>query len=365
MALIVHITEALGAGVAHSISQLTRAQLTSGHDVILIYSRRFDTPSEARLKILYPVPIQLILVPMVTSVSPIKDFRAVFRLRSLFVELQPAVIHLHSSKAGVLGRVAAVFSRTKARIFYSPRGFAFLREDVSLVKRYFFLEFERIAARFPGILIACSETEAKLAREKIHHPHVVLIENSADLTLIKKAPGEIGSRLRIVTSGRLCYQKAPWRFRALAKNLSNYPVDFIWIGGGGDENQLTLEEGSAASLKKTGWIDRESVLDELARADIFVMTSLWEGMPLSLIEAQAAGLPAVVSDVVGCRDVVRHDETGYICTSDAKLMQRVRELITNPELRRKMGANARRMALLRFSIERMHAEMIKVYGLNK
>jgi glycosyltransferase involved in cell wall biosynthesis len=89
---------------------------------------------------------------------------------------------------------------------------------------------------------------------------------------------------------------------------------------------------------------------------------MWEGMPLALIEAQATGLPAVVSDVVGCRDVVRDGITGFVCGTMDEVVERVKLLIVDTELRKKMGANARSMALKRFSSERMHRESLAVYG---
>lgn len=362
MSLIVHVTEALGAGVSHSISQLAKAQVASGCDVVLIHSKRPDTPSEDRLGVLYPSPIKRLLLPMVTQVSLLHDLRALFSLVKLLNTLRPDVLHLHSSKAGVLGRVANLLVRTKARVYYSPRGFAFLREDVSPGRQSMFLLFERIAARLPGVLVACSESEAKLARDHVKHPQVVLVENSAELNHILDAPGSVMPRLRIVTSGRLTYQKAPWRFRDLARKFAMQPVDFVWIGGGDVGDDWALSDASVATLSITGWLNRESVLEELSRADVFVMTSLWEGMPLSLIEAQAAGLPAVVPDAVGCRDIVRDGETGYVCASDEELAQRLSELLASSDLRRTMGKCARNVARSRFSVERMHREMMAVYG---
>jgi glycosyltransferase involved in cell wall biosynthesis len=96
-------------------------------------------------------------------------------------------------------------------------------------------------------------------------------------------------------------------------------------------------------------------------ADVFVMTSLWEGMPLTLLDAQAIGLPAVVSDVVGCRDVVLDGVTGFICKSDVELMEKTRLLIRDAALRVRMGQAARSMALVRFSSERMHSEILNAY----
>lgn len=362
MTLILHVTEALGAGVVHSISQLARIQANSGFDVILVHSCRPETPPPEQLDRLFPPPIRRIHIPMVTPVSPLKDARDVIALARLFKQLRPEVIHLHSSKAGILGRVAAMLSGYGVRTFYSPRGFAFLRQDVSPIKRWLYLSFERIAAFLRGTLVACSGTEAQLAQDRVGHRGVVLVENSAEFAHITEATGSAAPRTRVVTSGRLCYQKAPWRFRELAVGLNDLPADFIWIGGGELEHFLSVPDDRSVSLTSTGWLNRAEVLAELSQSDIFVMTSLWEGMPLSLIEAQATGLPAVVPDVVGCRDIVRHGETGFICKSDNELTLRVRELIANRELRQTMGRAARKMARERFSVERMHKEMVDVYG---
>ncbi len=364
MTLILHITEALGTGVVHSISQLARIQSRDGFEVILVHSRRPETPLPHELDLLFPPPIRRIHIPMVTPVSPLKDARDVIALARLFRQLGPDVIHLHSSKAGVLGRLAAFLSGYGKRTFYSPRGFAFLREDVPSIKLSLYLFFERIAALLRGTLVACSGSEQRLAQDRVSHPRVVLVENSAEFAHIKEAKGSRSPRTRVVTSGRLSYQKAPWRFRDLAIRLNDLPADFVWIGSGELEHYLAAPGDQSGSIVSTGWLGRADVLAELSQSDVFIMTSLWEGMPLSLIEAQAAGLPAVVPDVVGCRDIVRHGETGFVCKSDDEFALRLRELIANSELRQTMGRAASKMARERFSVERMHREMVKVYGVS-
>jgi glycosyltransferase involved in cell wall biosynthesis len=114
-------------------------------------------------------------------------------------------------------------------------------------------------------------------------------------------------------------------------------------------------------MEIAGWQARAEVYSALAMADVFVLPSLWEGMPLALIEAQAAGLPAVVSNVVGNRDVVIDGETGFVCDSDRELIAKTRLLIEDVDLRLKMGLAARAMAAERFSVQRMHREMMIVY----
>lgn len=367
MKKIIHITEALGGGPVHSISQLAKQQVLDGFEVILVHSLRPDTPTEALLNQLFPSPIHRVIVPMITPVSALHDLSSMLHLMKLFKQLQPDIIHLHSSKAGVLGRVAAYLTGSQHRVFYSPRGFAFLRQDVSPFKRRLYLSFEQISAYFGGTLVACSGTEAEFARYNAGLQHVALVENSVSLEQIRMTAGSSGDTVRVVTSGRICHQKAPARFREIATRLRSELANFVWIGDfwvGHDvpEGELFVNGRLPSNMAITGWCNRQEVFDELARSDIFVLLSLWEGMPLSLIEAQAAGLPAVVSNVIGCRDVVLDGITGFVCNSMDEVVEKARLLICDHDLRQRMSINARSMALERFSVQRMHQEMMAVYG---
>jgi glycosyltransferase involved in cell wall biosynthesis len=362
---ILHITEALGGGVAHSISQLARIQSADGFDVMVAHSIRPDTPGPEALAQLFPAPIQRRIIPMVTAVSPLADAGSIIKISRLLREIEPHVVHLHSSKAGALGRMAAMLAGQGRRTFYSPRGFSFLRQDVSPAKRLLYLFFEATAARLGGTLIACSDSEGKLARQKVRHPNVVVVDNAVGVESIPPAQGSAGNKMRIVTSGRVCYPKAPWHFRELARALKDEAVEFVWIGAGELEQELAFPAHERTNLTITGWLDRKSVIRELGRSDIYVQTSLWEGMPLSLIEAQVAGLPAVVSDAPGCRDIVVDGVTGYVCEGVAEMQEKILRLVHDRELRARMGTKARALALGRFSSARMHREMMRTYFGNR
>jgi glycosyltransferase involved in cell wall biosynthesis len=356
---ILHVTESLGAGVGHFLALVTRGQIAAGHDVVLAHSIRADTQVaelDAQFK-----GVRRMIVPMVTEVSLVNDALSVFRLMRLIRAFQPDVIHLHSSKAGVLGRVAVRICGAWAPVFYSPHGFAFLRQDVSNNKQKLFLWFEQLAAKLGGKLVACSRSEADLAWTQVHHPSVYLVENATDLSEIPLTTGS-SHQVKVINAGRLCYQKAPWLFRKVAEACSNLPAHFFWLGAGG----LAAELQSAATknLTLTGWLTRADIAKHLADADIFLMPSLWEGMPLALIEAQAAGLPAVVSNVVGCKDVIEDGVSGFVCNSDDELAARTRQLIEDPLLRKRMGENAARIARRRFSVGRMNDEILRLYTAN-
>lgn len=352
---VLHITESLGAGVEHFLSLVTRGQSQAGHQVVLAHSIRSET-SVDELDEQFSGLARRVILPMATEVSLRKDALSVWHLIRLIRHEQPDVLHLHSSKAGVLGRVAVLLALSNARVFYSPHGFAFLRQDVSSAKQKLFLWFERLASLLPGTLLACSATEAKLAIEKVGHKHVVLVENAINLDDVQLAKGAANGVVNVLNASRACYQKAPWRFQQVAQHCEALPAVFTWVGDG------ACRPDETANLCVTGWLGRSEVAKHMARADVFLMPSLWEGMPLALIEAQAAGLPAVVSNVVGCRDVVQHGVTGFICNTDEDLCTRTKQLIQDVELRQRMGENAAKMSRSRFAVERLNAQLLNLYG---
>lgn len=360
---ILHITEALGGGVLNIVQMLSNSQANDGHSVTLIHSmRETDTPSESILNTLFSEDVQRIVYPMVTSISPIRDMQSLLKIIRVIIKLQPDIIHLHSSKAGVLGRIACKLTGYSKKCFYTPHGYSFLRQDISIKKRNLFKKIERLAGFFGGTTLACSASELYHAQNSAKQTKALIVENAVPVLNITHAKGSpTGLNCMITTSGRLCYQKNPSAFRDLALTLQNTDAQFIWLGGGELEHELYQNGQFPKNISITGWISRDEVTQHLQHTDIFVMTSLWEGMPLSLLEAQVAGLVAVVPDVEGCRDVVIDGVTGFICKDAATMAEKTLLLINNPELRRKMGETARQLSLQRFSPERMHQETMNAY----
>ncbi len=357
---IVHVTEALGGGVLYLLHQLIKAQVASGYKVTLVHSFKRDTPSPKVLDQLFPPPISRVVVPMTTNISIKADFKSFRDIAELLQTLHPDIVHLHSSKAGVLGRVAARYIGLKSPLYYSPHGFSFLKQDVSAAKRALFFAIEVISGLFGGKIIASCASEGKLANKLVGRRRVCVVENCTDVPVYALPKRPHDSKVRVMSAGRLCYQKAPWRFWKLARSLSQENADFYWIGDGELKKQL-VEDAANAQVRISGWVDRDSLWREMYGADVLVMTSLWEGMPLVLVDAQTIGLPAVVTDVVGCRDVVQDGVTGFVCQDDQELIERTRLLIRDAKLRIQMGQAARAMTVERFSIRRMHDEMLNAY----
>jgi glycosyltransferase involved in cell wall biosynthesis len=355
---IVHVTESCASGVLTVVSQLVQAQTQAGAEVWVIHSRRPDTPDDSKLDRILAGAVRRFL-PMQGALSPVGCLTAVGRLTSLLRDIRPDVIHLHSSVAGAVGRIAARWIKHPA-VLYTPHGLAFLRLDIPRWQRSVFKIAEVVLGRLTGEVLCCSESEASMLRPYLGS-RCAVVENAADdrHVIPRKPRGD--TRIEVVTCGRVCFQKAPWRFERLAREVGNGIATFTWIGAPVDEQaaaRFALDPGVVAT---TGWLDRPAMMNRIAGADIFVLLSLWEGMPLSLIEAQMAGLPAVVSDTIGSRDVVRDGVTGFICRDDTEVLARVRELISDPSRRAAMGAAARALSVGRFSVSRLHDETWSLY----
>ncbi|KAB0684573.1 glycosyltransferase [Burkholderia territorii] len=356
---IVHIAEAFGGGVLSMLTHLANHAAANGVDVTVLHSIRAETPTD--YSTLFLPDVKLAYVDMAREVSVKQDLRSLRALVRHLRECKPTVIHLHSSKAGVLGRIAARIAAPDARVLYSPHGLSFLRRDVSRMKQYTYLSFERIAAHIGGTIVACSGSELAEIKGRVRAKSAVLVENGVNAAEIPPRRPRDDRKVVIGMSGRASFQKNHEAFVHLADALRGADVEFLWIGGDAAE---IPDPGQRRAVVCSGWVTRARALALTSELDIYVQTSRWEGMPVALIEAQVAGIPAVVTDVVGNRDVVIHGVTGYVASNADEMAAYLRLLRDDRQLREEMGAAARQRAIQRFSMNAIFRQWHALYGLD-
>jgi glycosyltransferase involved in cell wall biosynthesis len=356
---ILHVTEAYGGGVLTVLNQLISAQVASGHEVVLALRVREEAPSDWRSVL--PHAVKTIELPLVRNLSPVSDFQGLMSLVRVFKCEAPDAIHLHSSKAGFLGRVAAKLLGQSARIFYSPHAFAFLSPTLSRGKRHFFQRLERVGGAFGGLVVACSQDELEVAVGL--GLKAIVVNNAVDQTKLNTffqlGKNEGSGRTQVMSAGRVCAAKRPDFFVAVAEEASRrgLAADFTWIGGG-----EPFPETSCAQA--TGWLPRDETLAVLARhADIYVQTSTYEGLPMAILEAQSLGIPAVVTNAVGNRSAIADGVTGFVAPVDdvSAFVDRLEKLIVDGNLRRQMGAASRSRAKAAFDLDAMVKRYDAVY----
>lgn len=353
---VLHVTEAMAAGVLSSIERIVEKQAALGAEITVAYLTRWDSPSEADLRSRFPGDVHLHSLD--TGSRP-RDLFALAR----FVHAESRsgawdAIHLHSSKAGLVGRVAALGSRRASTVFYSPHGFAFLRQDLHPLVKCTATIVEAVMARAGGGLILVSPSELEVATSSLSAPRVHLVRNGIATNLATVPQVKQTRRPTVAMVGRVTYQKAPWRFAEVARELAG-DARFRWLGAG--EDDAVSDWLSNAPVELSGWLSRSKLMGELETVDILLFPSLWEGMPIALMEAQAMGIPAVASAIVGNVDVVVHDETGFLARSDEELLSMTRRLIDDSELRQRMSAEARRHAHANLSDTHIGSESLAVY----
>lgn len=302
---ILHIAEAMGGGVFTYIVDLAN-ELVGEYDVYIAHGVREQTPSN--YKDYFDKRVNLIKVESFTrSINPTKDIAVFFELKRIASEIKPDIIHLHSSKAGALGRLA--FNGKKIPMFYTPHGYSFLMENCSLIKRVVYKMVESVCAKRKCTTISCSVGEhqetLKLTKHAVYVNNAI---NTVELQSIVEKTEKFHHAPTVYTLGRICYQKNPTLFNEIAKKLPG--IHFIWIGDGELRGDLTSE-----NIEVTGWVDRTTAIKYAVNADIFLLTSRWEGMPISLLESMYMKKVCVVSDVIGNRDVIENSVNGYVCTT--------------------------------------------------
>ncbi len=348
---IVHIAGALMGGPLSAITQWTRLQIEAGHRVSLIYSPLRD-PVESFHAAL-PAEVALYPLDMRRDIHPVSDIRAIITLARLLRSLHPNIVHLHSSKAGALGRVAAWLTRIPS--IYSPHGLAYLRTDVGTVTRALYFALEWLLGLAGTITVACSPSELEAMRG-IPGTKAV-IPNGVDFAALHPAAKTIArARLQIVLCGRITAQKNPLLACAVA---AASPPDWHWTWLGDGDMRDDVER--AGRIEILGWMPRSEVLSRISASDIMVTTSSWEGMPIAVLEAMALGLPVVATNSVGNRDLVQSGETGFIATDIPGFLHALHCLALSPELRRRMGDAGRRRVMDEYDQDKLGAHWIELY----
>jgi glycosyltransferase involved in cell wall biosynthesis len=353
---IVHATETLVGGVLAAVAALANKQSELGHDVVVVYPRKHTVPARAELDSRFAAGVRRVEVPYRGRMATVPDMRrALVGITREGVD----VLHLHSTFAGMAGRISPALRRRARTIVYSPHGWAFLRGQSSALSNRVALGVERaLKARCDGIVLV-SDSEAEVARARLGGERCEVLRNGIPVDHLPAATGGDPERPVVVASGRLMEQKAPDRFADVARALGDR-AEFVWIGDGtAEERERWIGD---APVRVTGWLAHPDVIAQLARSDIFLFPTRWEGMPISLMEAQAMGLPTVATDIVGNRDVVLHGQTGVLCDDVPALISAVGALVADVPARERMRAKALEVQRARLSDADLGTASLAVYA---
>ena len=274
------------------------------------------------------------------------------------------VVHGHSAKAGFLVRIAAAATGRRRRCVFTPHGWSFWSADGATGSLY--ASLERLAAHWCRTIITLSadERDAGLAARVGSRDGYVVIPNGIDLERFARASEPVAGRVLVV--GRFAPPKRhDLVLRAFADVHERFPGSELWFVGDGDDRpaseRLAAELGVQGATRFLGV--REDVPDLLAQAACVVLASDYEGCPLSVIEAMAAGVPVVATSVGGVPEVVRDGVTGILAEPGRPegLARGLAELLGDEARAVELGRAGRELARERFSREQMAAATAEVY----
>jgi glycosyltransferase involved in cell wall biosynthesis len=300
---------------------------------------------------------------MVAPIDPWRDLRAVAELRRVLRDLRPDLVSAHSSKAGVLGRLAA--RSLGVPTVFTAHGWSFT-PGVPRASATIYRWSERLVAPLASRIITVSDFDRSLAiRERVARAgQLVTIHNGMpDIPPALRAdPSAVPVRLAMIARFEPQKDHATL-FRALAEVRElDWTIDLIGDGPLLPAAQATCERlGLAERVRFHGAVT--DVPSLLSRAQVYLLVTNWEGFPRSILEAMRAGLPVVASDVGGVSEAVQDGASGFVVPrNDAAAVARgLRALIEDPALRRRQGARGRAVFEARFNLAQTVAKTVAIY----
>ena len=376
---ICHVITRLIVGGAQENTLLTCRELHSrGHQVVLLTGPETG-PEGSMLEQAEADGYQVTVVRgMRRAVSSWGDWQAFCRLREVLSQLRPDVVHTHSSKAGILGRLAAVRARVPT-IVHTIHGISFNRTQPGAM-RWFYRALERRAARKTDALITVADAMIEQSVQAgIAPPEKFTTIRSGVETdrfvpdprvraEVRSAWNATDDNLVVGTVARLFANKGyEDLLRALPRVVRGCPkARFVWVGDGANRDRYVRQVerlGLRDRLHLTGLVSPEEVPRLMNGFDVLVHASRWEGLPRTVVQALLMEVPVVSYDNDGAPEVVEQDHTGELVPfgDTSELAEGVIRLVSSPERRQQLGAEGRRRCLEEFDHHRMVDQIEALY----
>jgi glycosyltransferase involved in cell wall biosynthesis len=376
---VVHIiTRLIVGGAQENTLQTVENQHTLHGDRVTLITGPSEGPEGSLLGRAQQSGFPLIVLPeLVRSIRPVTDIRCFRRLVRLLREVHPDIVHTHSSKAGILGRMAA--ASLGLPVVHTIHGASFHYGQSVLAYRTY-VGLERLAARWTDRFISVADDmSAEYIRAGIAPPEKFeTIYSGFDVEPFlhpQQAPQRVRQELGILPQdivvgkvGRLFHLKGhEFLIQAASAVVARNPrVRFLLVGDGilrQDFEERIARERLKEHFIFTGLVPPERIPALMSAMDMVAHTSQWEGLARVLPQALLAGKPVISYDVGGAREVVRPGETGYLLPRDSitPLSEAILDLAADPEKRERFGVAGRELCRQRFRHQTMTARIQAAY----
>jgi glycosyltransferase involved in cell wall biosynthesis len=349
--------DTVGGATIH-VRDLSRRLIDDGHQVIVYVGAGEIVP---KLLDEADVPFEQ-FVTMERAINPGRDLLTLWKLTWSLKKFHPDIVSAHTSKAGALARIICTMLRIP--ILYTPHCWSFVDH---FPKAKLYRRIERWLRPFATVVIAVSEFERQIGLKEgaCSEAKSVTIHNG--MPALKRAELAKAAQVppQLVMVARFDRQKDHSTLIQALAQLQEKPWTLNLIGDGPLMKEVQAQVTQAHLTNRVSFSGYSNQIeDALNRAQIFVLSTVWESFPRSILEAMRAGLPVVATDVGGCEESVLHGDNGYIFKlgNADNLAKLLKQLIDSSDLREQMGRKSRILYEERFTFDIMYNKYLQLYG---
>lgn len=358
------ITKSEIGGAQTHLMEVVRYMHYAGHDVLVVTGTAGWLTNElAAIGVDYEI-----LPDLIREINPAKDIKTINSICHILEVKQPDIIHCHSSKAGIVGRIAGAIKNVPA--VFTAHGWAFT-SGVSPVKRIIYTAIEHMMLGITSKVICVSEFDRQLAKRWFLHNYnrIVTVHNGiVDQKFISSTVREYTLPLKLVSVARFSHQKNNMELIRAVEQINKLYSDSLQLNMVGDGPLLSEAQTYVTSHKLENDVhflgSRTDVDDILNQNDIFCLISNYEGLPISIIEAMRAGMPIIASDVGGVNELVQDEVNGFLIPrrNISELVDKLKYILEYKKLIKSMGEASRKIYEEEYTADRMNQKILSVYN---
>lgn len=309
---------------------------------------------------------------IVRNISVFKDLKAIWYTYNTLKGNRPHLIHAHSAKGGVIGKIAGLLLGIK--VLYTPNAFSFLSAE-NPFKRKIFIGVERLLANRNSILLATSESEKQRGLNDVKYkPENVIVFENCIRPIQKIEPLSIEKKWNdnyICTVGRPSYQKnIELMVKVMQEVRKKSDIHLVVMGVGHHADQLQSVKNTIRELNLEShvtlldWALQSDVFNIISKSKFYISTARYEGLPYSIIESFALSKPSVVTDCDGNRDLIIDGYNGFVIKDGnvSNFATKVVELLSNSDLLEQLSKNAYETFEEKYNIQHNISKLESIYS---
>lgn len=362
MKILYCITRSTWGGAQENIWELIRNQVKLKNHAVLVVGDNGDLVQKVKSNL---PKVKVIILPCLQrAISPKKDLTAIFKLRKIIKKENPNIVHLHSSKAGVIGRIAC--RNLKCKVIFTVHGWSFTDGIESTKKKIIYRFIERRMEPLTDKYICVSKYDYNIGiRDKvIRDPKkACVIYNGIDYKVNNPNSKKITYPIKFIMTARFSKQKDQISLIKAFSRMNNEKWKLTFVGDGptiDEAKEMVNHYGLSNKINFVGF--QKNVNKFLDENDVFVLSTHYEGLPISIIEAMSHAMPVIASDVGGNSELVVNNKNGFLTANISELENAINYFISCTNIINKMGLESLKMYNSKFRLNDFLTYTQKIYN---